>query len=40
MPVAIGLGYPKDRQAFLRKVVDDPEGDKREILNALKVPGW
>jgi C-terminal processing protease CtpA/Prc len=35
IPVDYELGYPKDRQAFFRSVVDDLEADKQNILKAI-----
>jgi hypothetical protein len=35
IPVNFELNYPKDRQTFFRRVADDLENDKKDILNAI-----
>lgn len=35
IPVNFELNYPKDRQIFFRRIADDLENDKKDILNAI-----
>jgi len=35
IPVNFELNYPKDRQTFFRRIADDLENDKKDILNAI-----